>query len=154
MLHRPWGRDLTSEPTKPNLHIQRQTCNWILRKNEVYSTIRPRFSWFDWTWSKGSWRSPGSPRPPSRSKIQRRFQHHRRVTNCNRSGQREMPVEALLGDKLLEQRRGILDVLTGDAASHLRPGRPAISFTFGVTNLSPRPLQARRRSGFGGGTHF
>ena len=42
------------------------------------------------------------------------------------TGQREMPGDALRGDKLLEQRGRELDVLPGGATNHHRPGRPAI----------------------------
>ena len=42
------------------------------------------------------------------------------------TGQREMPGDALRDDKLLEQRRRKLNILSGGATNHHLPGRPAI----------------------------
>ena len=42
------------------------------------------------------------------------------------TGQHKIPADSIRGDKLLEQRRRKLDVLSGPATNHHRPGRPAI----------------------------
>ena len=42
------------------------------------------------------------------------------------AGQGEISANSFLGDKLLEQRSGKLDVLSGGATNHHMAGRPAI----------------------------